>query len=220
MFVRRSINWMPPKVSPTRYVYDQGALKETTLLIHGVHQSLSDIALTHQSGASVIHCPKSNAKLGAGVAPLTEWLKVDGLKLGIGTDSAVSNNSIDLFEEMRFGLLMQRGKHEMVEGVTAAQMLELATVRGAKAMGLENTVGSLRPGLRADIIAVDLNALSLFPARSPLNTLVYSATARDVKLTIIDGEVCYDDLRFVGLDTDTLRVQAAALAHKLSLIGN
>ena len=192
MYARRGITWSVPCVSPTRYVSDQKALTCDTLAVHCVHQTPEDTALLAASGAAVIHCPKSNAKLGAGTAPLARWLRTEGLRVGLGTDSAVSNNTLDLWEEMRFALLMARAVGEDAEAVTAHDVLFLATLGGAEAMGLAHQVGSLTPGKRADLIAVRLDRPHALPTTDPYAALVYSARADDVALTVCDGEVLYD----------------------------
>ena len=115
-----------------------------------------------------------------------------GLRVGLGTDSAVSNNTLDLWEEMRFALLLQRAAREDVEAVTARHVLRLATLGGAEAMGWTRTIGSLTPGKRADLIAVRLDAPHAVPATDPYAALVYAARADDVVLTVCDGEVLYD----------------------------
>jgi cytosine/adenosine deaminase-related metal-dependent hydrolase len=215
MYERRGIEWQVPHVSPTQYLADQGVLGDNTLLIHAVHQSQDDMVLVAKSRCSIIHCPKSNAKLGAGIAPLTSWLKQTDIKLGIGTDSAVSNNSIDLFEEMRFALLLQRAQRESVEVVSAKNVLELATIRGAEAIGLSGVVGSLTPGKKADMIAVNLNSLHLMPAIDPISAIVYSARASDVIMTMIDGAVCYDEGNFPLVNTTDLASSALTARRKL-----
>ena len=138
MYARRGITWETPKATPTQYAADLGALGPQTLAVHCVHQTGEDISRLASTGAAIIHCPKSNAKLGAGVAPLAAWLRTPGLRLGLGTDSAVSNNALDLFEEMRFALLVQRAVQEEVEVVTARDVVRLATLGGAEAMGLSH----------------------------------------------------------------------------------
>ena len=192
MFSRRSISWQCPQTTPTQYANLLGALTPQSLAIHCVHQSPEDTAFLTASGAAIIHCPKSNAKLGAGVAPLARWLRTDGLRVGLGTDSAVSNNAQDLWEEMRFALLLQRAVSEEVDVVSAAQILRLATLGGAEAMGISDRSGSLTPGKRADLIAVSLSSPHVFPASDPYAALIYSARADDVLLTLCDGEVLYD----------------------------
>lgn len=193
MYARRGITWAVPHLSPTAYAASLGALGPTTLAVHCVHQTGSDIQLAAQVNAAIIHCPKSNAKLGAGIAPLAAWLKTDGLRVGLGTDSAVSNNAHDLWEEMRFALLLQRAKSENAEAVTARDVLHLATLGGANALGLASQIGSLTPGKRADLIAVGLNQSHTIPATDPYAALVYSARASDVLLTVCNGEIIYDN---------------------------
>ena len=215
MYARRGITWEAPKTTPTRYVADLGALGPTTLAVHCVHQTQADILLLAASGAAVIHCPKSNAKLGAGVAPLAAWLRTPGLHLGLGTDSAVSNNALDLFEEMRFALLLQRAVRQEVEVVTARDVVRMATLGGAEALGLAHQTGSLTPGKRADMIAVRLDRPHAVPATDPYAALVYTARADDVLCTLCDGEVLYDSGAWPTLDAVAIIDGARAARAKL-----
>ena len=200
MYARRGIAWDVPHSTPTAYAASLGALTPSTLAVHCVHQTSGDIALLAEAQSAIIHCPKSNAKLGAGIAPLASWLKTDGLRVGLGTDSAVSNNSLDLWEEMRFALLLQRASREDAEAVTARNVLHLATLGGAEAMGLESRVGSLTPGKQADLIAVSLTSPHAVPATDPYAALVYSARASDVLFTLCSGEIIYDEGVWPTLD--------------------
>ena len=215
MYTRRGITWEAPRMTPTRYAADLGALGPSTLAVHCVHQTLADIALLATTGAAVIHCPKSNAKLGAGVAPLAAWLRTPGLRLGLGTDSAVSNNTLDLFEEMRFALLMQRAATQEVEAVTARDVARMATLGGAEAMGLSHLIGSLTPGKRADLIAVRLDRPHAVPATDPYSALVYTARADDVLFTLCDGEVLYDNGVWPTLDPAAVLTGARQARAKL-----
>ena len=215
MYARRGITWQVPKTTPTEYANDMGALSPQTLAIHCVHQTEADIALMAASGAAIIQCPKSNAKLGAGVAPLAAWLKTPGLRLGLGTDSAVSNNILDLFEEMRFALLMQRAVRREVEVVTARDVVHMATLGGAEAMGLSHQAGSLTLGKRADLIAVRLDRPHAIPATDPYAALVYSARADDVLFTLCNGEVLYDSGVWPTLDAQAVVGGARAARKKL-----
>lgn len=215
MYARRGIIWEPPHATPTRYAADMGALGPATLAVHCVHQTEADIALLAGTGAAVIHCPKSNAKLGAGVAPLAAWLRTPGLRLGLGTDSAVSNNALDLFEEMRFALLMQRAVHQEVEVVTARDVVRMATLGGAEAMGLSAQTGSLTLGKRADLIAVRLDRPHAVPATDPHAALAYAARAEDVLFTLCDGEILYDNGTWPTLDAQSIMNGARAARAKL-----
>lgn len=131
-------------------------------------------------------------------------------------DSAVSNNSLDLWEEMRFALLLQRAKLEDAEAVTARDVLRLATLGGAEAMGLSAQIGSLTPGKRADLIAVSLTQPHTVPATDPCAALVYSARASDVVFTLCDGEVIYDTGHWPTLDKLAIYENARAVRAKLT----
>lgn len=215
MYARRGITWEAPRTTPTRYAAGMGVLGPNTLAVHCVHQTPEDVALLAATGAAVIHCPKSNAKLGAGVAPLAAWLRTPGLRLGLGTDSAVSNNALDLFEEMRFALLMQRAAMQEVEAVTARDVIRVATLGGAEAMGLSHLIGSLTPGKRADMIAVRLDRPHAVPATDPYSALVYTARADDVLFTLCDGEVLYDGGTWPTLDPAAVLTGARQARAKL-----
>lgn len=217
MYARRGIRWDCPQRTPTEYAKAQQALNAQTLAVHCVHQTPEDTNLLTSLGAAVIHCPKSNAKLGAGIAPLTRWLRTEGLRIGLGTDSAVSNNTLDLFEEMRFALLLQRAQHKDVEAVTARDVIRMATLGGAEAMGLDTQIGSLTPGKRADMIAVRLDRPHAVPATDPYAALVYSARADDVLFTLCDGQILYDSGVWSTLNASAVMDGARAARVKLSL---
>ncbi len=216
MFARRGITWDVPHLTPTQYADQMGALGPNTLAVHCVHQNTADIQRVAKKNAAIIHCPKSNAKLGAGIAPLTAWLRTENLRVGLGTDSAVSNNTHDLWEEMRFALLLQRARLEDAEVVTARDVLRLATLGGAGAMGLSEQIGSLTPGKRADLIAVRLDQPHTVPATDPYAALVYSVRASDVVFTLCSGEVLYDSGNWPTLDKSRIYENARAARAKLT----
>src|SRR5262249_2058247 len=145
--------------------------------------------------SAIAHCPKSNAKLGHGVAPLAEFLSA-GIPTGLGTDSVVSNNGCDLLEGARFKLLLQRASPARARpdlgSLDARALLRLMTLGGAEALGLAAEIGSLEPGKAADIIALDLSAPHLLPSYDPQVTIVSSATGRDVIWAMVDGRVLYE----------------------------
>ena len=215
MYQRRGITWDVPHITPTQYVVDIGALNKHALAVHCIHQTAEDIAWLAGSGAAIVHCPKSNAKLGAGVAPLSAWLRVSGLRVALGTDSAVSNNGLDLWEEMRFALLVQRAARENVECVTARDVLKMATLGGAQALGLDAHIGTLEPGKAADLCAVRLGGVHTVPVTDPLTALVYSARASDVCLTVCGGDVLYKDGHWHTLDAPSIVAGAVATRARL-----
>ena len=216
MYTRRGITWETPHTTPTRYAANMGALNSQTLAVHCVHQTPEDIAQLAATGAAIIHCPKSNAKLGAGIAPLASWLRTPNLRVGLGTDSAVSNNTLDLFEEMRFALLMQRASLEDAEAVTARDVVRLATLGGAEAIGLSSQIGSLTPGKQADLIAVRLDRPHAVPATDPYAALVYTARAEDVLFTLCNSEILYDSGVWPTLDAPAILGEARAVRAKVS----
>jgi cytosine/adenosine deaminase-related metal-dependent hydrolase len=201
-------------VSSAAYLQRVGILGERTIAAHCVHITNDDIAILKKTQTGVAHCPKSNAKLGVGVAPFKNMLSA-GLKVGIGTDSSVSNDSLDMFEEMRFALLLQRAVCQDVSVVNTRQILEAATLGGAKVLGMDSIIGSIEPGKRADLIAVDISNASAFPATDPYSTIVYTRSATDVILTMIDGEVIYKDGRFSRVDPKEVMEHASLAAEKL-----
>ena len=240
MFARREIEWLPPQSSAVAYLDELGIVGADTLLVHGVQVSAGDRQIVRERGAAWAHCPKSNAKLGNGVAPLgiladfrrgqTQLSEANGQssienpksKIGLGSDSVASNNTMDLFEEMRFAVLMHRGARHRIEAMSARDAVEMATIGGARALGLEQHIGTLEPGKRADICAVRLNDLHSLPAYNPYNALVYAARASDVVLTMIDGVIRYDARqganwrnRFPGVDLAPAFAQLQEAARKM-----
>ncbi len=181
--------------------------------MHVVQAERRDVELIQELGVPVAHCPKSNAKLGHGTAPLAEFLDA-GIEIGLGTDGAVSNNSHDLLEEARFACLTQRGRRDLQpssrERLTAEALLRLATLGGAAALNMDDIIGSLEPGKRADLIAVDLSGPRLQPVYDAAAALLFGASGRDVVLTVVDGEVLYREGR-------TLTLDEAALAREVEV---
>lgn len=223
MLARRGIPWTPPGTSPARYIADTNgfAAAVPTLAVHCVHTDAADAALLAAQNVAVAHCPKSNGKLGAGVAPLRTLLDA-GLVVGLGTDSVASNNNADLWEEMRAAVFGARAQTHDAGVLGAAEALHLATLGGARALGLDDEIGSLTPGKRADLCVVDLNGLHLFPASEddPVAALVYGARASDTLLSMVNGNVLYDasaagPAAFSTLDVSGLRERGGAVRRRL-----
>ena len=216
MFERRAIPWNTPGVSPAQYVADCGGFDAPTLAVHMVQADEADADLLRERGVAVAHCPKSNAKLGAGIAPVRLLLD-RGVTVGLGTDSAVSNNGADMFEEMRAAVLFARARERSVPALTAREALTMATLGGAKALGLDREVGSLARGKRADVCVVRLDGLHLAPAADDnvLAALVYAARASDVALTLVNGRVLYEQGRCLMVDTGRLRATVGQVRARL-----
>lgn len=168
--------------SPIDVVREAGLLREGVSLAHCVHLSEDDVALIAGSGSSVVHCPRSNARLGAGVAPIPELLEA-GAVVGLGTDSAASCGELDFFDEMRFAVGVHRAVSEDAGVMLAKDVLEMATARGADALGVADT-GRLGPGMRADMIAVDM--CDILPGED-IHLALMSRSPADVRLVLVGG---------------------------------
>ncbi len=188
---RRGIAVAATGMSPIEWLAEHGALGVGSLLAHCVHLSASDVARVAETGAAVAHCPTSNVKLGSGVAPIEMLLKA-GVPVGIGSDSVVSNNRIDLFAEARTGALLQAADRGDPNWCDPALWIRMLTLGGAEALGLEEETGSLQPGKWADLAVVDLGAPHLVPTGDPYAALVFAATASDVSRTVVAGETVYE----------------------------
>ena len=212
-------------LSPVEYLDGLGVLGPRCLAAHCVWLGESDIRILADRDVAVAYNPSSNIKLASGVAPIPDLLAA-GLRVGLGTDSNLSNNNLDMFEEMRLGAAIQKLHRQDATTMPCALMLRMATMGGAQALGLDNEIGSLEPGKKADIVLVDLMAPHLWPIfRGPrtnaVEQLVYSANAADVRTTIVDGQVLMEDRQVKTLDPQEVfeAVQEAAtnLAQRAGL---
>lgn len=190
MYTERGIGWDVPAKHPVDMLYEQGWLDANTLLVHAVQTDPRHAELFASTGTAVAHCPQSNAKLYNGVAPVSEWLS-RGVKVGLGTDSVVSNNTLDLFTEMRYAVMLQRATRGVDSCLTARKAIEIATTGGAHALGMEERIGTLEQGKQADLCVVSLSGMHSFPAYDPHAALVFSAHASDVLMTMVAGKIVY-----------------------------
>lgn len=197
---RREIEWKTPGISTIQYLDQVGILDTQPLLAHCIRVDDDDIEILAETGSAVAHCPKSNAKLGHGRAPLAKFLKA-GVLVGLGSDSVASNNTCDILEEARFATLLARaaGDH-----VTASQAFAAATF-----------VSELKEGAPADLIAVGLNSTHQTPSYDPVATLIFASSGRDVILTVIDGREVYRDGRVTTVDEARLSSRMHEIAGKL-----
>jgi len=162
----------------------------------------------------VMHCPGSNLKLGSGVAPVPE-MRARGITVSLGADGAACNNRLDMFEEMRLAAVLQAmRKHPGI--LPARDVLWMATRAGARTLGVEDEIGSLEAGKRADVIVVDRDRPNLAPGPDPYSTLVYAARGGDVRTTIVDGEVLVNDFAPLRVDAAEVAVEARAAARRLA----
>lgn len=208
------VPWMPTGASPVKYLEQWGALDGGLLAVHCVQVSAADIEVLRQYDVAVAHCPKSNAKLACGIAPVGDFLAA-GLRVGIGSDSLASNNLLDMFGEMRVAILLHRASQQDTERLQADQVLRMATLGGAQVLGLDEVVGSLEKGKRADIIAVDMEYSHFAPIDDPVSALVYGANQEDVFFAMIDGRVVYSRKKFPTIDVGEITDRAMAARAKL-----
>jgi 5-methylthioadenosine/S-adenosylhomocysteine deaminase len=177
--------------------------------------SEDDLALLVESNTSVIHCPESNLKLASGFCPV-ERLWQAGVNVAVGTDGAASNNDLDLLGETRTAALLAKAVAGSATALDAHRALRMATLNGARALGIEAQVGSLEIGKAADIIAFDLSGLAQQPVYDPVSQLIY-ATGRDcVKHLWVAGKQLLDDRRLTRLDEEQLGVTARAWGQRIS----
>ena len=202
-------------VRPLERLARLGLLGPNFIGVHAVHVNDAEIDLLAQHGCHVAHCPTSNLKLASGIAPVAKFAAA-GINLGLGTDGAASNNRLDLFAEMRLAALLAKGASNDAAALPAAAALKMATLDAARALNLDDRIGSIVPGKRADLVAVDLHALSSQPVFDPVSHLVYVAGREDVTHVWVDGKLKLDDRRLVGLDTDDLTARAAYWRTKLT----
>ena len=215
----RDVAWMPTGVSPVEYVLQWGLFDVPRVLaVHCVQVDEHDVDVLARHDVSIAHCPRCNAKLGMGIAPLKSFFE-HGLTVGLGTDSPASNNTVDPFDEMRIGLLLQRGEtgeSDFYRYFTARTFMRLATIHGARALGLEYEIGSLEPGKRADVIAVDLSSSPhMVPTADPYSALVHTSNQKDVVATMIAGRMVFDRGDYRTVDKERALARAQEIRGKL-----
>jgi 5-methylthioadenosine/S-adenosylhomocysteine deaminase len=187
------------KGSPVAYLDSLGFLGPGVVAAHGIWVSDADIAVLKARGVGVSHNPESNMKLASGVAPVTAYLRAD-VPIGLGTDGAASNNDLDMFEAMRIGSFLQKVQTFDPRALPAKTAIEMATIRGARVLGMDKQIGSLEPGKRADVIIVGMNSARQTPMYDPLSHLVYVTRGDDVQTTIVNGKVLMRNRKVLTLD--------------------
>ena len=212
----RGIDWQPQKLSTIEYLARHGVLETRPLLAHCITVNDSDIETIRGAGAGVAHCPKSNAKLRHGRAPFAKFLSAN-LNVGLGSDSVASNNNCDILEEARFATLLTRVDRDS-SPVTAEQALFAATLGGARALGLDNQIGSLAEGMQADLIAVALDGAHQQPVTNPVATLIFSSSGRDVRMTMVAGKEVYRNNNVTTASEPELHTQLQKIRQKLDRV--
>ena len=200
--------------TPVGRLADLGVLGPTTVAIHGVHLTDEDIQLLARYQAGVAHCPESQMKLASGFTPVPKLLEA-GVKVGLGTDGAASNNDLDMFGEMGTAAKV----HKVITGdptaMPARQALSMATLEAARVLGLDDRLGSLEVGKRGDIIILDLDVPHMVPMYNVTSHLVYAAHSSDVRTVIIDGRVVMRDRELLTLDEGDIFARAREISREI-----
>jgi 5-methylthioadenosine/S-adenosylhomocysteine deaminase len=194
-------------VRPLQWLGELGLLGPGLIAVHAVHLERGEIELLARHGCHVAHCPSSNLKLASGLAPVSKLLAAD-VNVGLGTDGAASNNRLDLFAEMRLAALLAKGMSGDATALPAWQALELATLRPARALGLDDIIGTLTTGKCADITAVKLSGIELAPCYDPLSHLVYVAGREHVSHVWVNGELLLDNGNLTTVDISEIQARA------------
>lgn len=199
--------------TPIKYFADLGALDTGLLAAHCVYITDEDMDIMLEKKASVLHNPASNLKLASGFAPVKKIID-KGINITLGTDGASSNNNLDMHKEILLASIMHKGFSGDPTLITPSQVLRMATVNGAKALGYED-LGMIKEGYKADIIMFDLNSPRYYPRNNIESLIVYAGNSDDICLTMVDGEVIYEDREYKTLSVDKVNKDAQMALDKL-----
>ncbi|MGF1793219.1 amidohydrolase [Photobacterium profundum] len=192
------------QLSPVAWLKKIGVLDERMVLAHAIHIDQNDIDIIKQSGAGVAYNPMANAKGATGIAPAWDMYR-QGIPLGLGTDGPMSSNQVDLWRTLSYAANMQRLKHSDRTIMIPEQVIELATIGGARALHMENTVGSLEIGKKADIIIIETQSPNMTPNYNPYATLVYQANPSNVVTTIVNGNIVMENRQMKNVDVKQVK---------------
>ncbi len=195
------------------YLDSVGMTGPDCCLAHCVHTRPDERSVLRDTGTKVLHCPSANMKLGSGIAPVPEYLE-DGISVSIGSDGAACNNRLDAFLEMREAALLQKIRLGP-QALPARDVVAMATEGGAHALGWHREMGTLEPGKRANIILVDQRDFSVLPSADPATNLVYSNCSRDVVMTIVNGQILFENGQLATIDGEKLKADVNAQRKKL-----
>jgi len=202
------------QATPIQYLKQLGVLDENTLLIHCVWIDEDDIEIIAACNAGVSHNPESNAKLGAGIAPATEIITA-GIPMGLGTDGSASNNNLDLFHEMDMVAKLHKADTFDPTTMDARTVVEMATIAGARAIGLDQKIGSLEIGKQADLIVIDTQKPHLTPMYHPESHIVYAAKGSDVSDVVVGGRLLVRNRSVLSLDVEEIMAEVREIANHI-----
>ncbi len=198
----------------TKWLEQLGVLGPSVLFNHGVWLTEEDLAAVKKHGVSVSHNPESNMKLASGTAPVVRMLSM-GIHVGLGTDGAASNNNLDMFETMDFAAKLHKLAAMDPTVLPAPQVVELATIGGARALRMDRDIGSLEPGKKADFILVDAGLAHALPLYNVYSQLVYDLKGGDVRTSVIDGKIVMLDRRVLTLDEASIKAKVRELQVRI-----
>lgn len=201
-------------LSPVRYLQSLQLLDESTVCIHCVWLDLEDIHILAQNNAKVVTCPESNMKLASGIAPVKELVDA-GVVVGLGTDGAASNNDLNMFREMGSCFILQKHAHPHRQALSELNVLEMATSGGAAVLGLENLIGSIEPGKKADIVLINLDRSNM-QDKSTVYNMVHSVSGSEVHTVIVDGEVILKNRKIISFDEHEAMEKVRQLARRVT----
>lgn len=200
---------------PLQRLHNLGLLTPSFIAVHMTQLTTEEISLFAESGAHVVHCPESNLKLASGFCPVAQCLSA-GINVALGTDGAASNNDLDMLGEMRTAALLAKAVAQDASCVPAMTALRMATINGAKALGLEQEIGSLTIGKSADVIAIDLDYLETQPLYCPISQIVYAASRQQVTDVWVAGKQLLKQRQLTTVDFAALKARIAQWQHRLS----
>lgn len=202
------------KCTPTEFLNKLGVFDLNTLAAHCVYLTDNDIDILAEKNVNVITCPVSNLKLGNGIAPITKLVD-KGINVCLGTDGAASNNTLNLFKELQFVTLIHKGTEERADVISATEGLKFVTSNAAKALGLDDKIGKIKTGYKADIAILDIDKPQFYPRNNLLSALAYSICGDEVCTVIVDGKILMKDNEFLTIDAEKVKYQISKTAERL-----
>jgi 5-methylthioadenosine/S-adenosylhomocysteine deaminase len=202
------------KATPVQYLESIGFWGPRTIAAHGVWLNAADIRILARRHVGVAHNPESNMKLASGTAPVPDLQKA-GVPVGLGTDGAASNNDLDMFEAMRLAALLHKLTTGDPRALPASTALKMATIDGARVLGMEREIGSLETGKRADLIAVSMSSARQTPMYDPISHLVYTTRGDDVQTMVVNGRIVMRDRRVLTLNERAVEDEARVWQGKI-----
>ena len=203
-------------LSPGEYLYDLGFFESKLLAAHAIYLSEKDMNMFAEYNTGIAHNPQCNMKLASGIAPIPLYLE-KGINVGIGTDGVVSNNDLDMVDEMRTAAFLHKVHNNDPAVISAKKALELSTIDGAKVLGLDQQTGSLETGKKADLIIVDLNKPHMVPVFNNYSNIVYCMKSSDVETSIINGKIVMENYKLLTIDEKRLIHEVKEAAKNIRL---